>query len=51
MGRRSRRETLASPIVTEFSTMTMKTAWERDEISFILVAPVVRIDPPRSINE
>mmetsp|Transcript_35864 Transcript_35864/g.101528 ORF Transcript_35864/g.101528 Transcript_35864/m.101528 type:complete len:285 (+) Transcript_35864:1544-2398(+) len=40
----------SAPNVTQFSTMTRKTACEREDISFIFVAPVVRIVPPRSMR-
>ena len=32
------------------SVMIMKTAWLREEISFILVDPVARMAPPRSMS-
>lgn len=35
---------------TECSTMTMNTACDLEDISFIFVAPVVRMEPPRSIR-
>mmetsp|Transcript_4463 Transcript_4463/g.20026 ORF Transcript_4463/g.20026 Transcript_4463/m.20026 type:complete len:356 (+) Transcript_4463:662-1729(+) len=40
----------ASSVSLEFSTMIMKTACDREESSFIRVAPVVRCDAPLSIN-
>jgi hypothetical protein len=30
--------------------MMMKTAWDREDISFIFVEPVARMAPPRSIK-
>mmetsp|Transcript_8589 Transcript_8589/g.38720 ORF Transcript_8589/g.38720 Transcript_8589/m.38720 type:complete len:254 (-) Transcript_8589:1049-1810(-) len=40
----------ASSVSLEFSTMTMNTACDRDDSSFMRVAPVVLCDAPRSIR-
>mmetsp|Transcript_2658 Transcript_2658/g.5527 ORF Transcript_2658/g.5527 Transcript_2658/m.5527 type:complete len:331 (+) Transcript_2658:904-1896(+) len=40
----------SSTSVLDCSTIMMKTAWERDDISFILVLPVARTAPPLSMR-